>query len=1366
MGHQYYIEVYAYNSNGKGSAPGTTSTATPRQVPNAPSNVDLLVVSGHEIEVFFSPPALAVTNMSPEYNKDISSYIVQWDLDSTFKHGLSICKGCASALTGIVLTVRTPLGNLLSQGSKFTVTELGCVMEVAKVVSNTVVQVVGGHSCDNFNTRSYSLTHYTYPPAVVSGGLIQGSPPFRYLISSLIVTTTYYVRVAAVNSVPVQQIALDGIPPDNRQWSSPLSVVTKDRVPDAPLSVALYSFSGTILQLQVQPSTRDGKGSGGAAITAFWIEIDTVSTFDSAAKSVPIEVLITSGLIPELYVGGPRIYYLTGLTTGTRYFAQVKAKNTIGYSRATLAPVPVAPTRHSDSPINAKVTTLTVSSTPIDSATVTWQKPAFNGGLGLTSYKIECWRSKSRPEVQVIELKWKTTPTQAPFSLAFRGGKSEDLLMDVSAENLRSAIMNIATGGSLTVGHVEVSRSTINNNLGYQWTVTFDNNNMNAGNQPLLQLEIGNVVGSQDVSGRVFEITSGIAVPASPSFPGKPEVQVLVTYHPLTVVGGYFRLGYKGSAWTNYLPASISAANLKLALEALPTVGVVNVNLEAMQLSGHAYILGQVWSITFISNVGNLPPLTVEPSKLTPADAFLGVKDGDNAVDGNGVLCLPGSDVITCPGLWPLAIANLRQQAAPQKLVVELAVPGEAAVDYAFYETLSAAALTYTIPGLIPGQPYFVAVTAKNALGLGIRAQTSPTTVIPPLQVPSAPTSVSVNVNPGVATQLLAAWAAPSSDGGSAVRMYRIEYDPSPLFTNRGQEDVWCPVAPISAVWRVQTVRTSATTTKKISSGFFRLQLTRFNAMDLSEPIPWNAVATTREEIGSVVVTDSQVFCTSSSPTCPSNINFPYGRLEKSGSMQSKLNYFSRITNGVDVQRSSVEASDGGFTWSITFLDTGDNFVLAAKDIKLNCDDPQTCSTATYDVLVTKVRSGVLPPACVGSRIVPATGALTKGQLYNLRVSAYNEVGFGKPGVAPNPQKPMVVPGPPTAVTLAVYSVSELVVLFSPPDDNGGDTVTDYEVQWALDSAFTTPSSVTVTIMTGVSAPYRRVISSLTKGTPYFTRIRARNSQGYGPFQLSSPTKMQPYTTPSAPTQVASGITSATMLTVRWAPPSDDGGDTISAYVVQWDVAAGFDSLALTTGTTVTVSDATQRSYTITGLTPGTLYYVRVFAKNRGGQGTPQTSTPASLVPAVTNPGKPNTLTVAPTLVAGELRVTWQAPVIPFHGYPCAGTLRAPGSCPIVGSLNMVYGGVDLANYVVQYSEKSDFSVPTEVTTSSSVVTALLTGLVSGKTYYVQVYAVNAQTMRSAFCKRANTQSLLCPDQQVLLDGTVVTGDFVSAKPL
>ncbi|KAI9993652.1 hypothetical protein PInf_015938 [Phytophthora infestans] len=382
-----------------------------------------------------------------------------------------------------------------------------------------------------------------------------------------------------------------------------------------------------------------------------------------------------------------------------------------------------------------------------------------------------------------------------------------------------------------------------------------------------------------------------------------------------------------------------------------------------------------------------------------------------------------------------------------------------------------------------------------------------------------------------------------------------------------------------------------------------------------------------------------------------------------------------------------------------------------------------------------------MPPGCVGVRIVPAIGALNKGQLYNVRVSAYNEVGFGKPAVAPSPQKPMVVPGPPTAVTLAVYSVSELVLLFSPPDDNGGDIVTAYEIEYSSDSNFVTLRHAVFLPYSSKELPRLRTISAICT----IENAAVHDSQ--------------------CPTQVALGTTSSTMLTVRWAPPSDDGGDLISGYVVQWDVAAGFDSLALAMGTTVTVGDSAQRSYTITGLSPGTIYYVRVFAKNRGGLGTPQTATPASLVPTVTFPGKPHTLTIAPTLVPGELRVSWLAPVIPYHGYPCAGTLQAPGSCPVVGGLDMAYGGLDLDRYVIQYSEKSDFSSPIETTTPSSVVSVLLTGLVSAKPYYVQVLAQNSQG-RGYFCKRSNTQSLLCPDHQLLLDSTIVTGSYVYAAPL
>ncbi|KAG7376018.1 hypothetical protein PHYPSEUDO_014631 [Phytophthora pseudosyringae] len=1353
MGQQYSIETYAYNINGQGAAPvDGLITATPSQVPAAPSNVNLAVVSGKEIEVFFSPPPLGTSNVSPNFNNDISAYIVQWDTTPTFKHGRQICASCATQLTGDTLSVSTPLLNFLAQTMKFTIADDTCVFTVDVGQTASAVKVVTGHGCANFNAQASPVYYYSYPPKVLSGSAIQVSPPFRYVIPSLTAAKTYYVQVAAVNSVPVQQVALSGEPRDNRKWSYPLSATPADRVPDPPLSVFLNPFSSTTLEVQIQPSTRDGTGTGGTGITAFWIDVDSVSSFDSAAKSTPVEVLENSGSIPELYAGGPRVYYVTGLSTGTRYFVQVKTVNSIGYSRATLAPMPQTPTRHPNGPATVKVSTLTVASLPITSATVTWQKPADNGGLALTGYKVEWWRAAARPEIQTIELKWTTQPTTAPFKLSFGGLTTAALPMDISAENLRFALMSLASATRIPLGHVQVSRSAVNIVQGYQWTVTFDNTNVNAGDQPLIQYAQGAVTGGSAVAGRAFEVQSGVAVPTTSAFPGKQEVQVLVTFHT-SAVGGYFRLSYKGSAWTSYLSATVSAADLKLALEALPTIGVVSVNSETMLLSGAAWTNGRVWTITFESNVGNLAPLIVDSSRITPTGAFALVKDGDTAVDTTGLVCL-SDGTSGCPGSWPASLKSLKQQAAPTKTVAELANVGEAAVDYSYSETLDASTTTYSIPNLTPGNSYLVSVSAKNAQGLGTRTHSSPAVVTPPLQVPGPPVNVSVDVNPGVATQLMATWVEPASDGGSPVWMYRVEYDASSLFTHRGQQDQWCSNAPTPAIWLVQTVRTSDPTTSPIARGYFRLELTRKNMVELSDPIPWNAVAGARDEASSVTASSSGVFCTADSAACTP------AQLQTSGSMQSKLRQFLQLGSGVEVTRSATPAS-GGFTWTVTFLDGGNDFSLETRDINLACTGAG-CS-GTYTVLPAVARAGFMPSTCTGGHVLPTSGVLNKGQLYYVRVFAYNQIGFGDPKLAAAPQKPMVVPGAPTGVTLAVLTVSELVVLFNPPDDDGGDTVTGYEVQWAIDSAFSSPSSALVQLTTGMSAPYRRIISSLTKGTRYYVRVRAGNSQGLGQYQVSSPASQQPYTTPSSPTQVVLGATSATMLTVGWAPPFDDGGDAVSGYVVQWDAAPTFDSLAVAASTTAVINDATQRSYTLTLLTPGSRYYVRVFAKNLGGKGTPQASSPSSMVPATTRPGKPNSLAAAATATTGQLQVVWQPPRVPAHGIPCAGTLQAPQSCPILSGLDMVFGGVSLESYLVQYAASSDFSLATEV--SVTTTSAIISGLESGKPYYVRVLTVNSQGLNSDFCTRANSQSLLCPDHLVLEDGSVVTGDFVFAAP-
>lgn len=1361
MGQLYYIQVDAYNANGKGATTTPLASATPSQVSNAPSNVDLAVVSGTQLEVFFSPPALATTNVSPNFNNDISAYIVQWDVVSVFKHGMPICSNCAVALSDANV-LSTSVGSLVSSrmtvGTRFTIADGSCVLEVAQPVVGLTVTVTPGHGCARFSGKAYSIYYYTFAPAVISGSLLAGSPPYRYLITGLTTAATYYVRVAAVNSVPVQKIALDGNPPDNRKWSYPLSAATKDKVPDRPISVALVSFSGTALQVHIQPPTRDGQGLDGAAITHYWIDVDTVSTFDSATKQAPLEVAASS--IPALIASSvsTRIYTLAGLTNGVRYFVQVKAKSSIGYSPATLAPSPLAPTRSPDAPVNVKVSTVTTSSVPIQKATVSWQRPVSSGGLPITSYKVEWWRGgASRPEVQMIELKWTSAPTEAKFSLSFSGQQTGDLTHNVAPENLRSALMNIMVGGHQAVGHIQVSRSTIGSNLGYQWIVTFASSVVNPGDQPMIGFHLGTVTGGVGVTGSVSEVTSGVAIPPVVDFPGSREVQVLVV-SALTAVGGFFRFSFKGSAWSSYIPVTATAEVLEQCLEQLPTLGQVSVSI--LPTAGLAMPTGRAWAITFVSVVGNAPALTVDSSKVTPATVFVGVKDGDNAVDSVGVLCYPGDDPLLCPG---------RTWSGYQGEVAPTATIGERAVEYAFYETIDANAFTYTITGLTSGQTYFVSVTAKNALGLGPRARSSPSSIAPPVQVPQPPINVAVDVNFGVATQLKASWNSPTSDGGADVWMYRIEYDPSPLFKNRGMQDVWCPTSPTLAVWRIRTSRSVAG--NPIASGFFNLVLTRQNTVLTSEPIPWNAVATSEEEAGGDPTT-SDVFCTpcvGCSDVCDSQATFSPRRRELSGSMQSKLEYFSTLSNGVKVSRTATADTDGGYTWTITFQDTGDDFNLqAAATNYLSCaagttPSLTTCGGASYTITTTKLTTGVNNPICSGvGQIIPSIGALNKGQLYYVRVFAYNKVGFSLPALAASPQKPMVVPGAPTGVTLQVASVSELVVLFSPPDDNGGDTIVAYQVQWALDGGFSSGTGTQLVTLLSGGAPYSTVVGGLIKGTPYYVRVRAKNSQGFGTYQPSSPTFLNPHTTPAAPTKVTLGVTSSSMLTVQWNVPDDDGGDALTGFVVQWDVSASFDSLSVD-ATTARITDVTQRSYTITLLTSGTSYYVRVLAVNRAGSGTPQTTTPTSLVPANTRPGKPHTLT-AEAGAAGTLKISWQLPRVPAHLMPCAGSLLIPQSCPVFGGVDVVFGGSAFESYLVQWARSSDFSGydwRSVVTTST-----LVTGLDSGTRYYVRVMAVNGEGLKSDFCARANSNDYLCPDGLVLLDGTIVTGDFVSVVVL
>ena len=78
MGVPYHVRVYAHNQMGYSPISAALS-AVPRQIPSAPSDVSLAVVSGTDIEVFFSKPALPSDSVAAGYEDDITSYDIQYD---------------------------------------------------------------------------------------------------------------------------------------------------------------------------------------------------------------------------------------------------------------------------------------------------------------------------------------------------------------------------------------------------------------------------------------------------------------------------------------------------------------------------------------------------------------------------------------------------------------------------------------------------------------------------------------------------------------------------------------------------------------------------------------------------------------------------------------------------------------------------------------------------------------------------------------------------------------------------------------------------------------------------------------------------------------------------------------------------------------------------------------------------------------------------------------------------------------------------------------------------------------------------------------------------------------------------------------
>jgi hypothetical protein len=1272
-GTNYIFKISAVSGAGAGVLSDASGPAAPRTIPGVPTYVTPTVGDGSAPLTWRAPTSnggAAITDYEVQYSSNNGTTWITF-ADGTSPTPLTTVTGLTNGTT-YVFRVRSMNVAGISAFSPATAPLLLRTFPDAP----PSISVTPGPSSVNLSwavpaddggspISDYTIQYSSNSGLVWTTYAHTASTATSITVSGLVNGTGYQFRVAAVTGF------------GTGAFVSVLTAVTPRTTPSVPANL-VPTYGDTAVSLVWGAPASDG----GAALSTYSVQYSTNNgitwtTFDhntSTATSINV----------------------TGLTNGTNYVFRVAGVNVAGTGAYTAASAPAMPRTFATAPLNV------LSTFGDTSVALTWDAPAYNGGVNVTDYAIQ-YSSNSGTN-------WTTFSDGVSSATATT---VTGLTNGTSYVFRVAAVNNVGTGAYSSTSPSATPRTTPG--VPTSVTPTFGNTSV------ALTWTAPSSNGGASISDYTIQYSSNSGVTWT-TFSHLESAAMIASVTGLTNGTSYvFRVAAINNVGSSAYSATSAAAIPRTTPDAPTNLSgtfadsAVALTWTAPSSNGGAAISD--YTIQYSTNGGNSWVTFSRTASAATSASVTSLTNGASYVFRVGAVNNVGrgtysavSDSVT-PRAVPTAPTAVTGAFGDTQVDLTWTAPssdgGDAISDYVvqyssnggvlwttFADGTSTTAST-TVIGLTNGTSYIFKVAATN--GVGNSAYSSSSSVVIPRTTPDAPTSLSATYGNTLATL---AWNAPVSDGGAAVTDYAIQYS---------DDD--------GATWSAFAHSASSATTKSVTG--------------LTNGTSYVFRVAAINNVGSSVFSNITTPVTPrTTPTAPTSVTATIGNAEADVVWTApSSNGGATITDYV-IQYSS----NGGSSWAtfsdgtstatsakVTGLTNGTiyNFRVAAANNVGNSAYSANSNPVTPRTVPSVVRNTAGTPADssailtwsapfsdggdaitdyviefssnagstwstfndgLGTALTTTATGLTNGTSYIFRIAAANNAGAGAATLV-------------AAVTPRTISTAPLNVAGTPgyasaslswdvPASNGGAAISDYVIQYSVNSG-----SSWNTYSDGTSSATSATLTGLAKSVPHVFRIAAVNTAGQGVYSASS-AAVTPDATLAAPTGLGATFGN-TQATLTWTAPTVPSGAAVLDYEIQYSSDSGstwsvFSHVA---------SAATTR--TVTGLTNGTSYVFRVATVNDAGSGS-FTAASSSVIPRTT-PGIPTGLGTA--YGDSQVDLSWTAPAS--------------------------NGGAAITDYTIQYSTNSGLTWSTFAHTASTTTSTAVTGLTNGTSYVFRVAAVN-----------------------------------------